>query len=65
MATYHGGMWLFVLLVLIGVTLTLLMGIVIALVLGLGARTSTQDVTEEPVDAQRSDSGRRGEKETP
>lgn len=54
-----------VLVVIIGVGLTLLMALVIAVLLVLGARTSTQDVTEEPLDTQHSGPRRQATKETP
>lgn len=59
------GMSMLVLVVIIGVGLTLLMALVIAVLLVLGARTSTQDVTEEPLDTQHSGPRRQATKETP
>lgn len=59
------GMSMVALLVVIGVAGTLGIGVVIAILLALGARTSTQDVTEEPPDSGRHDPARPGTKETP
>lgn len=60
----------FVLLVLVGVTLTLVVGVVVAVLLALGARPSVEDVIavesldgSDESDPGPSDSGRSGTKE--